>query len=149
MGLFNKASTYARDYLERNPGADDLVGKKIIIGKSYARMNQVELAIQYLKALRLQVSPDDEPEVQFAIAEIYYFSGAYETAIVEFLKIPVMSKNTELQWGASAFYYAGQSYEKLGKKQDAIRMYNEIIKRPGIISDLKKAARDKIKAISG
>ena len=38
-----------------------------------------------------------------------------------------------------ALYYSGQAYEKLGRIQDAIRMYREIINRPGIDLVLKTA----------
>lgn len=149
MGLYNSALTLARDYIKKFPDAIDAVNKKILIGRCYARMGQRDLAIKYLKQLKLQVSAETEPEIQFAIGEIYFNEGEYETAIVELLKIPVMSKKTKLQWEASALYYAGQSYEKLGRIDEAVRMYEEIIKRPGIMADLKKAARDRIKQIKG
>ncbi len=147
MGLNNLALTTAKEYLDRFPEAADAVNKKIIIGKCYASLGQTELAVRYLKKLRQEVDAESEPEVQFAIGEIYFQQKDYETAIVEFLKIPVMSRRTKLQWEASALYYAGKAYEKMGKINDAVRMYEEIIKRPGILSDLKKAARDRINKI--
>ena len=147
MGMYNSALSLAQEYISRLPDAEDINNKKIIIGRCYARMGQVDLSIRYLKKLKLEVDSESEPEIQFAIGEIYFVEGSYEIAIVEFLKIPVMSKKTKLQWEASAFYYAGQSYEKLGRIDDAIRMYQEIIKRPGIMADLKNAARERIKQI--
>ncbi len=88
-----------------------------------------------------------EPEVQFYIGEAYFNSGRYEEAIAEFLKIPMFSKKTKLQWEASAFYFAGQAYERLGKKNEAIKMYEEIVRRPGILWDLKKEAQKRIDQI--
>ncbi|MEJ2538049.1 MAG: tetratricopeptide repeat protein, partial [Calditrichia bacterium] len=55
-----------------------------------------------------------------------------------------LSKQTKLQWEASALYYSGQSYEKLGRRDDAIRMYQEIVDRPGILVDLKREAQKRI-----
>ena len=46
------------------------------------------------------------------------------------------------------FYLEGDKNErkmgKMGRIDDAIRMYNEIINRPGIIIDLKREAKNKI-----
>jgi tetratricopeptide (TPR) repeat protein len=97
--------------------------------------------VDYLKELKFEVSSDQEPEVQFYIGEAYFNGGQYEQAINEFVKIPLLSQKTKLQWEASALYYAGQSYEKMGKVNEAIRMYQEIIDRPGIQLELKRQAK--------
>ncbi|MCK5454296.1 MAG: tetratricopeptide repeat protein, partial [Calditrichia bacterium] len=55
-----------------------------------------------------------------------------------------LSKQTKLQWEASALYYSAQAYEKMGRKSDAIRMYQEIVDRPGILVELKKEAQKRI-----
>ena len=147
MGLYNLSLTTAQAYLQKFPDSADEANKRIIVGKCYAKLGQTELAVSYLKKLKQEVDSESEPEIQFAIGEIYFNQKNYEMAIIEFLKIPVMSKRTKLQWEASALYYAGNSYEKMGKIDEAVRMYEEIIKRPGILADLKKAARDRIKKI--
>ena len=77
----------------------------------------------------------------------YFQTGQYENAIAEFVKIPLLSRKTELQWEASALYYSGQAYEKLGRIGEAKRMYSEIVKRPGIDVVLKKEAQKRIKEI--
>jgi len=87
---------------------------------------------------------EQEPEIQFYIGEAYFQAGQYETAVSEFVKIPFMSRKTKLQWEASALYYSGQAYEKLGRNDESIRMYEEIIKRPGIDIILKKEAQKRI-----
>jgi tetratricopeptide (TPR) repeat protein len=149
MGMYNSAIEMAQAYVDSLPEAEDLSAKKIVIGKSYARVGQTDLAVQYLKKLKLEVDAESEPEIQFTIGEIYFSEGEYETAIVEFMKIPLMSRKTKLQWEASALYFSGQSYEKLGRTTDAVRMYEEIIARQGIMADLKNAARERIRQISG
>ena len=86
-------------------------------------------------------------EIQFYIGDAYFQTGQYENAIAEYVKIPLLSRKTKLQWEASALYYSGQAYEKLGRIDDAKRMYAEIVKRPGIDVVLKKEAQKRIKEI--
>jgi len=83
----------------------------------------------------------------FYIGDAYFQTGQYESAIAEYVKIPLLSRKTKLQWEASALYYSGQAYEKLGRIDDAKRMYAEIVKRPGIDLVLKKEAQKRIKEI--
>ena len=109
--------------------------------------NQFQNAVDYLKKIKLESDAEREPEIQFYIGEALLKGGQYENAIAEFVKIPLLSKKTKLQWEASALYYSGQSYEKLGRTSDAIRMYQEIVRRPGIDLVLKREAEKRIKQI--
>lgn len=144
LGLWDGVLTASREYLAAYPNAGDVMDKKISIGIALSRLNRYTDAIDYLQSLKFEVSSEQEPEIQFYIGEAYFNSGQYESAINEFVKIPLLSQKTKLQWEASAFYYAGQCYERLGRKSDAIRMYQEIINRPGIEYDLKRQAQQLI-----
>jgi tol-pal system protein YbgF len=151
LGLWDGVYKVARDYIAAYPNADDLVDKKITAGIALIRLNRYVEAIDYLRGLKAEVSSEQEPEIQFYIGEAYFNAGQYENAINEFVKIPLLSQKTKLQWEASAFYFAGQSYERLGRRDDAIRMYQEIVNRPGIEYDLKRQAQqliDKLKAMN-
>ena len=146
-GFWDAAQALARDYVKNYPEASDVLDKKIIIAQAYINLNQFQNAVEYLKKIKLEADADREPEIQFYIGEALLKGGQYENAIAEFVKIPLLSKKTKLQWEASALYYSGQSYEKLGRTEDAIRMYKEIIRRPGIDLILKKEAKKRIKQI--
>ncbi len=146
-GFWDAAQAMARSYLEKFPEADDRLDKKIIIARAYINLNQFQNAVDYLKSIKAEADAEREPEIQFYIGEALLRAGQYEEAIAEFVKIPLLSKKTKLQWEASALYYSGQCYEKLGRIDDAIRMYKEIIKRPGIDLVLKKDAEKRIKQI--
>jgi tetratricopeptide (TPR) repeat protein len=151
LGLWDGVYKITRDYAAAYPNADDLVDKKITAGIALIRLNRYVEAIDYLRSLKVEVSSEQEPEIQFYIGEAYFNAGQYENAINEFVKIPLLSQKTKLQWEASAFYFAGQSYERLGRSDDAIRMYQEIVNRPGIEYDLKRQAQqliDKLKAMN-
>ncbi len=146
-GFWDAAQAMARQYLQKFPEADDRLDKKIIIARAYINLNQFQNAVEYLKSIKVEADAEREPEIQFYIGEALLRAGQYEEAIAEFVKIPLLSKKTKLQWEASALYYSGQCYEKLGRIDDAIRMYKEIIKRPGIDLVLKKDAEKRIKQI--
>jgi TolA-binding protein len=147
VNFWDAALALAREYVETYPDAEDVIDKKILIGRAYVYLNQVDLAVDLLKEVRLIADSEREPEIQFYIGEAYFQTGQYENAIAEYVKIPLLSRKTKLQWEASALYYSGQAYEKLGRIEDAKRMYAEIVKRPGIDIVLKKEAQKRIKEI--
>ncbi|MGH1363950.1 MAG: tetratricopeptide repeat protein [Calditrichia bacterium] len=144
MGLWDGALQKTREYIALYPKASDIMSKKISIGIFLSRANRYSEALDYLQKIKYEVGSQEEPEVQFYIGEALYNAGQYDRAINEFLKIPLLSQKTKLQWEASALYFAGQSYEKLNRPQDAIRMYEEITSRPGIQVELKREARNLI-----
>ncbi|MGD9486847.1 MAG: tetratricopeptide repeat protein [Calditrichaceae bacterium] len=148
-GFWDAAQGMARQYVEKFPNADDILDKKILIGQAFINLNQFQTGVEYLKKIKLEADSDREPEIQFYIGEALLKAGQYESAIAEFVKIPLLSKKTKLQWEASALYYSGQAYEKLGRITDAVRMYQEIVNRPGIDLILKKDAEKRIKQIQG
>jgi tetratricopeptide (TPR) repeat protein len=149
VNFWDAALGLAREYIETYPDADDVIDKKIIMAQAYVYLNQHERAVELLKEAKLHADSEREPEVQYYIGDAYLKAGQYENAIAEFVKIPLLSKKTKLQWEASALYYSGQAYEKLGRIDDAIRMYEEIVKRPGIDIILKKDAQKRINQIKG
>ncbi len=147
VGLWDSALEVTRQYIQEFPNAADLMDKRIFLGICLINLNRYQEAIDYFKKLKLEASSEVEPEIQFYIGEAYFNAGQYEDAIREFVKIPLLSRKTKLQWEASALYYAGQAYEKLGRIQDAIRMYEEIVRRPGILIDLKREAKRRIQQL--
>jgi len=147
VNFWDAALALSREYIETYPDAGDVIDKKILIGRAYVALNQVDRAVEILKETRLIADSEKEPEIQFYIGDAYFRSGQYESAIAEYVKIPFLSRKTKLQWEASALYYSGQAYEKLGRIEEAIRMYDEIVKRPGIDLVLKKDAQKRIEQI--
>jgi tetratricopeptide (TPR) repeat protein len=149
VNFWDAALGLSREYIESYPDAADVIDKQIIMAQAYVYLNQHERAVELLKEAKLHTDSEKEPEVQFYIGDAYLKAGQYENAIAEFVKIPLLSMKTKLQWEASALYYSGQAYEKLGRIDDAVRMYEEIVKRPGIDIVLKKNAQQRINQIKG
>ena len=147
VSFWDAALALSRDYINEYPEADDIIDKKITISQAYVNLNQFDRAVELLRQARTEADSEKEPEIQFYIGEAYLRAGQYENAIAEFVKIPLLSRKTKLQWEASALYYSGQAYEKMGKINEAIRMYEEIVNRPGIDLILKKDAKKRIEQI--
>ncbi len=147
VNFWDAALALSREYISTYPNADDVIDKKIMMGRAFLALNQVDRAVELFKETRLVADSEREPEIQFYIGDAYFQTGQYEHAIAEFVKIPLLSLKTELQWEASALYYSGQAYEKLGRIDEAKRMYSEIVKRPGIDVVLKKEAQKRIQEI--
>ncbi len=148
-GFWEPAQAMAKTYVKEYPDREDVIDKKLIIAQADIHLGRYQEAVNYLHETKLSADSEREPEIQFYIGEALLNAGQYEEAIAEFVKIPLLSKKTKLQWEASALYYSGQANEKLGRIPDAIRMYQEIIKRPGIDLILKKDAEKKIKQLKG
>ncbi len=148
-GFWDAAQSLARTYVRDFPRAEDRIDKDILIAQAFINLNQYQNAVDYLKRIKISADSEKEPEIQYYIGEALLKAGRYEEAIAEFVKIPLLSKKTKLQWEASALYYSGQAYEKLGRIDDAIRMYREIINRPGIDLILKREAEKRIGQIKG
>lgn len=144
LGLYESVISTATTFVQLYPADPRLIDIKILIGQSLSALKRGAESVRYLKRLKLEADSEREPEIQYWIAFSYYQQGDFETAISEFIKIPLLSKKTRLQWVPSAYYYAGRSYEKLGKQHDAVRMYQKIVDTPGIDAVFKRDAQKRI-----
>jgi TolA-binding protein len=147
-GIYDAALALARKYLELYPESDDSFDKKIKIGILYQRLGYNDQSIAQLESLLDQAGSDMEAEIRYAIGEANYGKGAYQQAILEFLKVPyLVTKKGKVDWTANALYMSGQSYEKLGRHDQALVMYQQIVDRQGIDETFKAAARKEIQRV--
>ena len=56
----------------------------------------------------------------------------------------LVNKKTKIDWTPNSYYMAGQSYEKMGKFDQALNMYQQIVDKPGIDATFKTAAQKEI-----
>ena len=139
------ALALTRRYLERFPNADDTFNKRIKIGILYQRLGYYDQSVIQLQELLNEAGSDLEGEIRYYIGEAQYAKGDYQQAILEFLKVPyLVTKKGKVDWTATALYMSGQSYERMGKHEQALTMYQQIIDRPGIDATFKAAAQKEI-----
>ncbi len=99
----------------------------------------------HLQGLLDQAGSDLEGEIRYYIAEANFNKGDYQQAILDFLKVPyLVTKKGKIDWTANSLYMSGQSYEKMGRFDQALTMYQQIVERTGIDETFKTAARKEI-----
>jgi len=144
-GVYDAALALTRKYLELYPNNDDSFDKKIDIGILYDRLGYYDQAVLQLQGLLDQAGSDLEGEIRYYIAEANYNKGDYQQAILDFLKVPyLVTKKGKIDWTANSLYMSGQSYEKMGRYDQALVMYKQIVDRPGIDETFKAAAKKEI-----
>ncbi len=143
--LYDNALQTTRDFIQRYPNDASVVDKKVRIGTLYTKIGYYDQAIFQFQALLPEAGNAAEAELRYNIGEAYYYKGEYQQAILEFLKVPYLASGKgNVDWTATSFYMAGQSYEKMMKFDEAISMYQQVVERPGIDANFKAAARKEI-----
>jgi TolA-binding protein len=149
LSLFDGALELTRKYIERFPDDPELLGKRIDIGVLYQRLGYYDQSVLHLQSLLENADADLESEVRYYIGEAYFYKGAYQQAILEFLKVPyLVTKRTKNDWVATSYYMAGQSYEKMSKFDQAITMYRQILERSGVDATFKAGAQREIDRVN-
>jgi tetratricopeptide (TPR) repeat protein len=144
-GIFDAALAYTRRYLELFPNNEDSFDKKIKIGILYQRLGYNDQSVIHLQSLLAEAGSDLEGEIRYYIAEANFNKGDYQQAILDFLKVPyLVTKKGKIDWTANSLYMSGQAYEKMGRYEQALRMYQQIIDRTGIDATFKAAAKKEI-----
>jgi tetratricopeptide (TPR) repeat protein len=144
-GAFDAALSLTRRYLARYPDNEDSFDKRIKIGILYQQLGYYDQSVLHLQSLLNEAGSDLEGEIRYYIAEANFYKGDYQQAILDFLKVPyLVTKKGKLDWTANALYMSGQSYEKMGRYDQAITMYQQILDRPGIDETFKIGARKEI-----
>ncbi len=149
LGLYDGALELTRKYIERFPTDPQLQNKRIDIGVLYQKLGYYDQSVLHLQSLLDGADSDTEAEVRYYIGESYFYKGDYQQAILEFLKVPyLVTRRTTIDWVATSFYMAGQSYEKMSRFDQAISMYKQIIERPNIDARFKAAAQKEINRVN-
>jgi tetratricopeptide (TPR) repeat protein len=153
MELYDGALDLTRKYIDRYPNDPDLIDKKIDIGVLYQKLGYYDQSIRHLQDLIEAGNLELEAELRYYIGEAYFYKGEFQQAILEFLKVPyLVTKRGKMDWISTAYYMAGQSYEKMSKYDQAMTMYKQIISRKDTDAQFKTAAQkeiDRVKTVLG
>ena len=148
VALFDGALELTRNFIERYPNDESILDKKIDLGVLYQKLGYYDQAIMQLQGLLETTNKDLESEIRYYLGESYYYKGDYQQAILEFLKVPyLITKKTKIDWTPNSYYMSAQSYEKMGKFDQALNMYQQIIDRPGIDPAFKTAAQKEVNRV--
>lgn len=149
--LYDAALKMALNFIERFPKDESITEQRIKIGILYTRLGYYDHAVLLFQNLLDEAGSDYEAEIRYNLGETYYYKGDYQQGVLEFLKIPYLTiQNKKVDWTATSFYMAGQSYERMEKYDQALSMYQQIIDRPGIDATFKAGSQkeiDRVKSI--
>jgi TolA-binding protein len=150
VGQNEPALDLTRKFIEAYPMHESIQNKKIDLGVLYQKLGYYDRAIVQLQAMLETTNKDLESEIRYYLGETYFNKGDYQQAILEFLKVPyLVNKRTKIDWTPNSYYMAGQSYEKMGKPDQALNMYQQIVDKPGIDPTFKTAAQKEITRVKG
>lgn len=144
IGLYEAAFSMVNRYLKEYPFAEDALLKKIDAAQILINLREYDRAIVRLKALLPQITTEMRVEVQFYLGEAYFLKGDFQQAVLEYMKVKYLDPGGGLDWAVTAVYNAGLCYEKLGRDDEALSMYREIIERFGEDSDYGRGAQRRI-----
>ncbi len=144
LNFLDAAIMLNREYLQRFPRAPDAIDRKMDIAQLYLQLGEYDQAIQQYRPLLPFADAEREAEIQFYIGEAYENKSDFQTALLEYLKVPILGRKTKLDWGITAVYRAGMCYEKLGDSEGAARMYRQIIQQAGAASNYGVAAQKRL-----
>ena len=148
LNMYDAALEMTKRFLDAYPYDQTAFRKRVNLGVFYYQLKYYDTAIEHMENLLGEAPANDQAEIRFTIGEAYFSKGDYTQAALEFLKVPyLVVGKTEIDWTGSAYYMAGQSYEKQAKFSLAIEMYQKIIDTPGIDGFFKTEARKHIERV--
>ena len=148
-GYYENALLLIQQYLEKFPDDDpvNIFSKRIDIGVMHKNLKAYNRALEYFKDLIKVASGEDEAEIQFNIAETYWAMSNFELALLEYLRIPYLTLGKKFDWASAAKSQAAECYVKLSKYDEAVRLYEDIIRVNGVTSDYGKYSQQRIEQI--
>ncbi len=123
---------------------EDTVARRLEQGQFLMRVGEQDRAVEVLRKQIHRARGDELAAVQFYIGEAYFQKGLYGKAAAEFMKVKYLEVSSKLDWVVTAIYNAGQSYERMGKPEKAIELYEDIIRREGTGSPYGRGAQARI-----
>ena len=142
--LWDRAVALAREYVELYPDADDVFAKKVQIGVFMLNLKEYERGIAYLADLKRQADRETEAEIQYWIGKAYLDMGRFEEAIAELLKVKYLCPPTKLPWAITAVYESGRAYQRLGRYNEAKKLFEQVVREEGAESRFGRVARERI-----
>jgi len=127
------------------PGSTSFVAERYEVGMALKQAKEYDLAITaFEQALEQEEDRAVLAEAQYWIGECYQAQGDDHRAITEFMKVSYLYPEQAI-WSTSAKYQAATILERLGQYQEAVRLYEMVVKEfQG--SDMEAFAKQKLEA---
>lgn len=126
IGNVLKAIELYNNYIDDYPNAKLVNKARMNLAALLFGKNDYDGAIKVYDAVIRSKDELNRPEAYYGSAESYFAKGAYEQALIDYLKIVVLYYDKS-NFVANAKFKSGECYEKLGENTRALTTYKEII----------------------
>ncbi|MDD5073401.1 MAG: tetratricopeptide repeat protein [Candidatus Omnitrophica bacterium] len=126
MGDGPKAIELYNSYIGDYPDAKSVNKARMNLAALLSGKGDHDNAIKIYDAVIRSKDESNRPDAYYGSAESYFAQGAYEQALVNYLRVEVLYYDRS-DLVANAKFKSGECYEKLGEDEKALVTYREII----------------------
>jgi len=124
----NGARSAFQKALTANEGSFSAYQARIELAQIFARARSTEEARALLNRVIEDRSDELAAQAQKVLGDIYFQAGNFQEALTNYLRVKYVYQAYPA-WVATALFSAGNSYEKLGQKEEAKKVYQEVVSR--------------------
>jgi TolA-binding protein len=128
MGRWEEGEQAGTQWLECYPGLPERAEVNVLLGKCLYRQGKLTQARDYLaEGLALAAGRKAEigEEAQLLLAESYFLQGDFRAALREYLRLEILFPKSV--WIPAAILQAAKCYERLGRRDEAIRQCRRLV----------------------
>jgi len=138
-------ATYSK-LIAAYPSTTTFLGERVQVGVSLKLAEQYDLAIKaFEQALKTETDRGALAEAQYWMGECFQSKGDDRRAITEYMKVTYLYPDQGI-WATSAKYQAATILERLGQYQEAVRLYEMVLKESKGDPKREAFARQKLEA---
>ncbi|MDD4879000.1 MAG: tetratricopeptide repeat protein [Candidatus Omnitrophica bacterium] len=126
IGDVPKAIELYNDYIGDYPDAKSVNKARMNLAALLSGKGDYDGVIKIYDAVIRSKDESSRPDAYYGIAGSYFAKGAYEQALVNYLRVEVLYYDRS-DLVANAKFKSGECYEKLGEDEKALVTYREII----------------------
>jgi len=120
------AKTYFEKLLSEYPGTDFEGEAKLGIARSLEGTGEINEAEEAYQKVVSGFKGEVVAEALFRLGELYFVRNEYEKANTFFLRVGLLYSYYD-KWASSAVFKSGQVQERLGNKDEARKMYQDLV----------------------
>ncbi|MFA5334744.1 MAG: tetratricopeptide repeat protein [Candidatus Omnitrophota bacterium] len=124
IGNAGRAIELYNEYIEDYPGAKSVNTARIRLASILVKDRDYEGAVKAYDAVIRSRDEGLRPDAYYGNAEAYFAKGAYEQALVNYLKVALLYYDKG-RIAQEAKFKCGECYEKLGEREMALAAYRE------------------------
>lgn len=140
---FNEAILAYRQLIVKHPTYPRLKRAKFRIAYCYYSMFRYVEAILMYQQLMDEVEGEDAAEMHYYLGDCYFKNGEYREAVHQFLIVAYQYGEYPM-FAVTAMYMAGEIYQRSGDQEQAMQIYQRIVKKYGAESQYGKMAAQRL-----